>query len=191
MRGPPAPTAGLSGRNGCAGCRLRARARRRECADLRTGPAEARARLCRRAVHGRPAGGPARGRALRGPATRPSAHEARRARRLRARAHAGRGLPRVRGGTSGRSRGRRAQARVIDLRRRGRRPFRIGHRGAAALAPENTIASLALAVELGCDLVELDVIAVDGTLVLAHSPEELPREPATLDEALAFVVTTG
>jgi glycerophosphoryl diester phosphodiesterase len=69
--------------------------------------------------------------------------------------------------------------------------LRIGHRGAAALAPENTIASLSLAVELGCDLLELDVIAVDGTLVLAHSPEELPREPATLDEALAFLAPTG
>jgi glycerophosphoryl diester phosphodiesterase len=80
---------------------------------------------------------------------------------------------------------------VIELRRRGGRMFRIGHRGAAALAPENTIASLALAVELGCDLVELDVIAVDGTLVLAHSPEELPGEPATLDEALAFLAPTG
>ena len=69
--------------------------------------------------------------------------------------------------------------------------LRIGHRGAAALAPENTIAALALAVELGCDLVELDVIAVDGTLVLAHSPDELPGEPATLDEALAFLAPTG
>lgn len=69
--------------------------------------------------------------------------------------------------------------------------LRIGHRGAAALAPENTIAALALAVELECDLVELDVIAVDGTLVLAHSPDELPGEPATLEEALAFLAPTG
>jgi glycerophosphoryl diester phosphodiesterase len=69
--------------------------------------------------------------------------------------------------------------------------LRIGHRGAAALAPENTIASLSLAVELGCDLVELDVIGLEGTLVLAHSPDELPRDPATLDEALAFLAPTG
>jgi glycerophosphoryl diester phosphodiesterase len=80
---------------------------------------------------------------------------------------------------------------VIDLLRRGRRLFRIGHRGAAALAPENTIASLALALELGCDLVELDVIELNGSLVLAHSPEELPAEPATLDEALEFLAPTG
>ena len=69
--------------------------------------------------------------------------------------------------------------------------LRIGHRGAAALAPENTIASLALALELGCDLVELDVIELDGKLVLAHSPEELHREPATLHEALEFLAPTG
>lgn len=80
---------------------------------------------------------------------------------------------------------------MIDLRRPGGRMLRIGHRGAAALAPENTVPSLALAVELGCDLVELDVIAVAGTLVLAHSPEELRGEPATLDEALAFLAPTG
>jgi glycerophosphoryl diester phosphodiesterase len=79
---------------------------------------------------------------------------------------------------------------VIDLRRREGRPLRLGHRGAAALAPENTIASLALALELGCDLVEFDVLDLDGVLVLAHSPTELPAEPATLDEALAFVAGT-
>jgi glycerophosphoryl diester phosphodiesterase len=79
---------------------------------------------------------------------------------------------------------------VIDLRRREGRPLRVGHRGAAALAPENTIASLALALELGCDLVEVDVLELDGSLVLAHSPEELPSEPASLDEALAFLAGT-
>ena len=69
--------------------------------------------------------------------------------------------------------------------------LRIGHRGAAALAAENTIASLALAVELGCDLVEFDVVQLDGALVLAHSPEELPREHASFDDALAFLGPTG
>ena len=60
------------------------------------------------------------------------------------------------------------------------RVLRIGHKGAAALAPEkhaalapeNTLRSLALAVELGCDLVEFDVLSLDdGTLVLAHSDD--------------------
>jgi glycerophosphoryl diester phosphodiesterase len=76
---------------------------------------------------------------------------------------------------------------VIDLGRRDGRMLRVGHRGAAALAPENTIAALALALELGCDLVEVDVLALDGTLVLAHSRAEVPVELATLDEALAFL----
>jgi glycerophosphoryl diester phosphodiesterase len=76
---------------------------------------------------------------------------------------------------------------VIDLGRRDGRMLRVGHRGAAALAPENTIASLALALELGCDLVEVDVLELDGALVLAHSHEEIPAELATLDEGLAFL----
>jgi glycerophosphoryl diester phosphodiesterase len=80
---------------------------------------------------------------------------------------------------------------VIDLRRREGRPLRVGHRGAAALASENTIASLALALELGCDLVEVDVLDLGGSLVLAHSPAEVPSEPATLDEALAFLAGTA
>ncbi len=79
---------------------------------------------------------------------------------------------------------------MIDLRRREGRPLRVGHRGAAALAPENTIASLALALELGCDLVEVDVLDLDGSLVLAHSPDEVPSDPATLDETLAFLAGT-
>lgn len=52
--------------------------------------------------------------------------------------------------------------------------LRVGHRGAAALEPENTLRSLARAVELGCDLVEFDVIELhDGTLVVAHSDDLL------------------
>ncbi len=59
---------------------------------------------------------------------------------------------------------------MIQLRRPPGRFARVGHRGASALAPENTLAALALAVELGCDMLEFDVLdLVDGTLVLAHS----------------------
>jgi glycerophosphoryl diester phosphodiesterase len=61
----------------------------------------------------------------------------------------------------------------------------VGHRGAPAVAPENTLASLQVAVELGCDMLEFDVLPLrDGTIVLAHSPRELPVECATLSEAL-------
>ena len=45
----------------------------------------------------------------------------------------------------------------------------IGHRGAAARAPENTLAGLRRAKELGCAWVEFDVrLTGDGELVLCH-----------------------
>ena len=44
----------------------------------------------------------------------------------------------------------------------------IGHRGAAALVPENTLASFAKALELGVDAVELDVYAIEGRLLVIH-----------------------
>ena len=51
----------------------------------------------------------------------------------------------------------------------------IGHRGAAALAPENTWASFDLAVSLGVDAIETDVRATsDGELILLHD-ERLAR----------------
>ena len=80
---------------------------------------------------------------------------------------------------------------MIDLHRRDGRLLRIGHRGAAALAPENTLEALGTAVELGCDLVEFDVLSIDGRLVLGHSAEELPDEPASLDDALALLAADG
>src|SRR5438034_11529438 len=47
--------------------------------------------------------------------------------------------------------------------------LRIGHRGAAGHAPENTLLSLRKAVELGVDIVEFDVQRTrDGELVLLH-----------------------
>ena len=60
---------------------------------------------------------------------------------------------------------------MIDLRRRdGARVLRIGHRGAASLAPENTLRALRAAVAHGVDLVEFDVLDLPrGPLVLAHS----------------------
>lgn len=54
-------------------------------------------------------------------------------------------------------------------------PAVIGHRGAAGYAPENTIASLHKAHELGVSCVEFDVmLAADGTPVLFHD-ETLER----------------
>ena len=66
--------------------------------------------------------------------------------------------------------------------------LRIGHRGAAALAPANTIAAVEAGLEHGVDHVELDVFAGhDGRLVLGHSRKELADEPVALDEMLAFL----
>jgi glycerophosphoryl diester phosphodiesterase len=45
----------------------------------------------------------------------------------------------------------------------------IAHRGASALAPENTIAAFEKAVELGADVIELDLhMSQDGELVVIH-----------------------
>lgn len=70
----------------------------------------------------------------------------------------------------------------MNLRRENGRPLVIGHRGAAAVAPENTMASLEAAVAAGVDLVEFDILP---GLRLGHSLHELPGEKLTLDEALA------
>ncbi len=87
--------------------------------------------------------------------------------------------------------------------------LRVGHRGAATLAPENTLASFEAALARGVDAIEFDVLdLVEGPLVLAHSNDlrevshgqavgtvrdrslaelrELAPELPTLDEALAF-----
>jgi glycerophosphoryl diester phosphodiesterase len=51
-----------------------------------------------------------------------------------------------------------------------RAPFlAIGHRGAQGLAPENTLAGFQLAIDLGVDMVELDVaLSRDGIPVVVH-----------------------
>lgn len=69
--------------------------------------------------------------------------------------------------------------------------LRIGHKGAAALAAENTLASLRAALEAGVDVVEFDVVRAGGALVLGHSLDELPAERATLDDALALLAAAG
>jgi glycerophosphoryl diester phosphodiesterase len=77
----------------------------------------------------------------------------------------------------------------LDLRRGDRgRPLVIGHRGAKAVAPENTLASLRAAVEAGVDLVEFDVAP---GLRLAHDPASVALDALSLDEALAFVRAAG
>src|SRR4029453_1135590 len=56
-----------------------------------------------------------------------------------------------------------------------KRPWIVGHRGASAYAPENTIPSLLLAAEQGATYVEYDLQPTkDGVLVLLHD-ETLER----------------
>lgn len=50
--------------------------------------------------------------------------------------------------------------------------LRVGHRGAKAYAPENTLASFSKAIEIGVDAVELDVRKTrDGELVVMHDAD--------------------
>jgi glycerophosphoryl diester phosphodiesterase len=53
-----------------------------------------------------------------------------------------------------------------------RRFLRVGHRGASAHAPENTLAAVKKAAELGADMVELDVQhSADGVPVIIHDAD--------------------
>lgn len=52
------------------------------------------------------------------------------------------------------------------------RPGIIAHRGASGYRPEHTLASYRLAIEMGCDYIEPDVVStLDGVLVVRHENE--------------------
>lgn len=76
----------------------------------------------------------------------------------------------------------------MRLERRAGRPLLIGHRGARAVAPENTLAALQAAVDAGVDVVELDV---SPGLAVAHALDVTHEGTLTLDEALAFLGAHG
>jgi glycerophosphoryl diester phosphodiesterase len=75
----------------------------------------------------------------------------------------------------------------VNLRRVGDRPLVVGHRGAGAVAPDNSLEALAAAVAAGVDLVEFDV---GPGLLLGHSTRELPERPLSLDVALGFLASS-
>ena len=65
--------------------------------------------------------------------------------------------------------------------------IRVGHKGADHVAPGNTIGSFRAALEAGVDMIEFDVLPLDGgrRLVLAHDLEDASgRTPLTLEEGL-------
>lgn len=68
------------------------------------------------------------------------------------------------------------------------RPTLIGHRGAPALAPENTLAGFEAALAAGVDAVEFDVRRDrGGRLVVAHSRRRARGgQSVALEEAVAF-----
>jgi len=54
------------------------------------------------------------------------------------------------------------------------KPLIIGHRGAAGLLPENTLAAFARACELRIDGIKLDVlVSADGELIMHHNFKKL------------------
>ena len=77
--------------------------------------------------------------------------------------------------------------------------LRIGHRGAAAHAPDNTLLGIRRAAELGADAVEFDVRwTADDQAVLAHAPHLVdadgrawPIRRSTLDELRAIDLGEG
>lgn len=63
---------------------------------------------------------------------------------------------------------------------------RVGHKGADAITQGNTLESFEAAVEVGVDMIELDVLRNrEGRLIVAHDPHDaLSRDPLELTEAL-------
>ncbi len=67
---------------------------------------------------------------------------------------------------------------------------RIGHKGAALIAPGNTFASFDAAAAAGVDMIEFDVLPEPdtGRLVLAHDyADAASRAPHTLEEGLTYL----
>ena len=61
---------------------------------------------------------------------------------------------------------------LLPTATRSSRPLVVGHRGAASYRPEHTAAGYELAIDLGADLIEPDVvISADGVLIARHENE--------------------
>jgi glycerophosphoryl diester phosphodiesterase len=67
---------------------------------------------------------------------------------------------------------------------------RIGHKGAAHIAPGNTLASFDAAVAAGVDMIEFDVLEKDGQLLLAHDDDAVAGA-LSLEDGLAHLAPMG
>src|SRR3989441_11450154 len=62
-------------------------------------------------------------------------------------------------------------------------PLVIGHRGTAGYLPDHTLEGYALAIELGADFVEPDLVATkDGHLIARHEPNLIATTDVSLRE---------
>ena len=60
----------------------------------------------------------------------------------------------------------------------------VAHRGASAIAPENTLEAFEKAIQLGADMVEFDVRrSADGVLVVSHDPLP-PTDVPTVEQVV-------
>jgi glycerophosphoryl diester phosphodiesterase len=63
-------------------------------------------------------------------------------------------------------------------------PLVIGHRGASGFVPEHTLQSYRLAIKLGADYIEPDLVATkDGVLIARHEPIIGDSDPATTGDS--------
>ena len=69
--------------------------------------------------------------------------------------------------------------------------LKVAHRGASALAPENSLSAVEAALAAGVDIVELDVLAADGALLLAHSAAQIQPDSPVLEDALELFARTA
>ena len=72
------------------------------------------------------------------------------------------------------------------------RPLVIGHRGASGYLPEHTLESYALAIELGADYIEPDLVATkDGHLIARHEPNMINTTNVKDLPHLSFTMSAG
>ncbi len=90
-----------------------------------------------------------------------------------------------------------SQLRNVPRRKRPERevPRRVGHKGAAHIAPGNTLESFQAALGAGVDMIEFDVLSEypdgSGRLLLAHDYEALRQDgPLTLEQGLEHLASS-